>query len=124
MSNDRGGRTKFTIDSFDHPEDHDAGIDIEGSRRLVAQLDFRPLGNGSCNGDTLLFASRELSRKMVDAIGSPNIRIYYDTGNMDKVGEDIYTKIGELGTKYISTNLRDLYIDYNVYKQRSKIFAS
>ncbi len=39
--------------------------------------------------------------EIVDAVGSKNIRVYYDLGNMHKVGEDIYSAITKLGTKYI-----------------------
>lgn len=39
--------------------------------------------------------------EIVDAVGSKNIRIYYDLGNMKKVDEDIYSTIVKLGTEYI-----------------------
>ncbi len=39
--------------------------------------------------------------KMVDAIGSPNVRVYYDVANSHKMGYDIYEEMARLGKQYI-----------------------
>ncbi|CAN5133617.1 sugar phosphate isomerase/epimerase [soil metagenome] len=34
---------------------------------------------------------------ILDRVGSPNVQVYYDLGNMHKVGADIYAEIAQLG---------------------------
>lgn len=55
---------------------------------------------------------------MLEEVGSPNIQVYYDTGNMHKVGEDIYAAIPKLGKKRIcqfhAKDHQDLYGKGNI----------
>lgn len=39
--------------------------------------------------------------KMIDAIGSENVRVYYDVANSHKMGYDIYEEMTRLGKEYI-----------------------
>nr|WKN38132.1 sugar phosphate isomerase/epimerase [Tunicatimonas sp. TK19036] len=39
--------------------------------------------------------------QIIDAVGSPNVRVYYDVANSQKMGYDIYEEIARLGTEYI-----------------------
>lgn len=39
--------------------------------------------------------------KIIDAIGSKNVRIYYDVANAHKMGYDIYEEMARLGNEYI-----------------------
>ena len=36
-------------------------------------------------------------RRILDAVGSPAVKVYYDVANMDKMGYDIYKEIRQLG---------------------------
>ncbi len=38
---------------------------------------------------------------ILDRVGSPNLQVYYDLGNMHKVGADIYAEIKQLGRERI-----------------------
>ncbi len=39
--------------------------------------------------------------RILDAVGSPAVRVYYDVANMEKMGYDIYAEIGRLGRERI-----------------------
>lgn len=39
--------------------------------------------------------------KIIERVGSPQIKVYYDVGNAHKVGLDIYKEIRQLGTEHI-----------------------
>ncbi len=39
--------------------------------------------------------------KIIDAVGSPNVQVYYDTANSEKMGYDIYKEIRQIGAKRI-----------------------
>lgn len=39
--------------------------------------------------------------KMIDAIGSTHVRVYYDVANAHKMGYDIYKEMARLGNEYI-----------------------
>ncbi|WP_344979814.1 sugar phosphate isomerase/epimerase family protein [Compostibacter hankyongensis] len=39
--------------------------------------------------------------KIIEAIGSPNVRVYFDVANSHQMGHDIYSEMALLGTKYI-----------------------
>ncbi|MEM7145327.1 MAG: sugar phosphate isomerase/epimerase family protein [Verrucomicrobiota bacterium] len=41
-------------------------------------------------------------RHILDSVGSAAVRIYYDTANSSRMGYDIYSEIGSLGTKSIA----------------------
>ncbi len=49
--------------------------------------------------ETWLNADEHL--RILDAVGSPAVQVYYDTANMEKRGYDIYKEIRELGRKRI-----------------------
>ena len=38
---------------------------------------------------------------IIEAVGSPNVRVYYDVANSHKMGYDIYEEMAHLGTEYI-----------------------
>ena len=38
---------------------------------------------------------------IIEAVGSPNVRVYYDVANSHKMGYDIYEEMARLGTEYI-----------------------
>ena len=38
---------------------------------------------------------------MIDAVGSDNVRVYYDLANSQKMGYDIYEEVARLGNEYI-----------------------
>ena len=46
-------------------------------------------------------AQRSRSYKILDAVGSPSVQVYYDVANMTKQGYDIYKEIRQLGSKRI-----------------------
>lgn len=39
--------------------------------------------------------------EIIEAVGSPNVRVYYDVANSHKMGYDIYEEIQRLGSEYI-----------------------
>lgn len=39
--------------------------------------------------------------EIIDAVGSPNVRVYYDVANSHKMGYDIYQEMQDLGNEYI-----------------------
>jgi sugar phosphate isomerase/epimerase len=39
--------------------------------------------------------------EIIEAVGSPNVRVYYDVANSNKMGYDIYEEMQRLGTRYI-----------------------
>ncbi len=43
------------------------------------------------------YAGKAVIDRLLKDIKHPNLKVYYDTGNMQKVGEDIYTVIKEWG---------------------------
>ncbi len=49
--------------------------------------------------ETWLNANEHL--RILDAVGSPAVQVYYDTANMEKQGYDIYKEIRQLGRKRI-----------------------
>lgn len=38
---------------------------------------------------------------IIEAVGSPNVRVYYDVANSHEMGYDIYEEMARLGSKYI-----------------------
>ena len=40
-------------------------------------------------------------RALIDAVGSPNVRVYYDVANSNKMGYDVYSEIRALGRDLI-----------------------
>jgi len=45
--------------------------------------------------------SAEDHLRIIDAVGSPNVQVYYDTANSEKMGYDIYKEIRQIGAKRI-----------------------
>jgi L-ribulose-5-phosphate 3-epimerase len=45
--------------------------------------------------------SAEEHLEIIEAVGSPNVRVYYDVANATEMGYDIYREMRLLGTKYI-----------------------
>ncbi len=39
--------------------------------------------------------------RILDAVGSPNVQVYYDVANMEQRGYDIYREIRQLGSERI-----------------------
>lgn len=77
--------------------------DEAGFQNVVARLKkLAPLAEeaGVTYGIESWLKVPELER-MLDAVGSPFIQVYYDVGNMDKVGEDYAAAIRRLGRERI-----------------------
>jgi hypothetical protein len=68
VRNDDRRRPELAINAFDGLQDHDARGDIEGAGRLVTQQNIRTLRDGAGDGDALLLTSRELRRKVIEAM--------------------------------------------------------
>jgi L-ribulose-5-phosphate 3-epimerase len=45
--------------------------------------------------------SAEDHLRIIDAVGSPNVQVYYDVANSEKMGYDIYKEIRQIGAKRI-----------------------
>lgn len=43
------------------------------------------------------YLSAEEHMRMLDAVGSPAVKVYYDVANMEKMGYDVYKEIRQLG---------------------------
>jgi len=56
-----------------HAEDVDAGVDVEGAGRLVAEEERDVLHQGACDRDPLLLAAGELAREVVHAIAEAHL---------------------------------------------------
>jgi sugar phosphate isomerase/epimerase len=85
--------------------DDAAGV-TEVIRRLK-KLAPRAEAAGVVYGIESWLKAPELER-ILDAVNSPAIRIYYDVGNMQKVGEDVGTAIRRLGRERIcEVHLKD-----------------
>ena len=63
---DRQG-AKLAVDVLDRVENRDAGADIQGAGRFIAQQDVGAFGDGTRDGDALLLAARKLRRPVLDA---------------------------------------------------------
>jgi L-ribulose-5-phosphate 3-epimerase len=78
---------------------NDLKHDLTGTRRVIAKLkEVMPMAEKA--GVTLgveswLNATEHLY--IIDKVGSPNLRIYYDVANSNHMGYDIYKEIRELG---------------------------
>jgi sugar phosphate isomerase/epimerase len=56
--------------------------------------------------------SAEQHMEIIDRVGSPAVKVYYDVGNSDKAGYDIYSEIRQLGNlicEFHAKDYRDLY---------------
>jgi len=60
-----GEGAEFAIDTLDCFENEDAGFNIERAGGFIAEQDIGTLGDGTGDGDALLFAAGELSGEMV-----------------------------------------------------------
>ena len=72
VRNDHGRRAQVAIDRGQCIQHQDAGLIVQRAGRFIAQQQRRPLGDGSRDGYTLLFTTRQLGRKMVDSIAQTN----------------------------------------------------
>jgi sugar phosphate isomerase/epimerase len=45
--------------------------------------------------------------QIIDAVGSPAVRVYYDVGNSHKAGYDIYQEIRQLGAHICEFHAKD-----------------
>lgn len=94
--------------------------DEAGVQAVIAKLKrLAPLAAdaGITYGIESWLKAPELER-ILDAVNSPAIRVYYDVGNMDKEGEDIFAAISRLGRERIcefhAKDYTDLYGKGNI----------
>ena len=77
----------------------DAAGQAEVVRRLRA-LAPRAEAAGVILGVESWLDARE-HRALIDAVGSPNVRVYYDVANSNRMGYDVYAEIRALGRQLI-----------------------
>ena len=78
VGDERGRRAELTANPFKRLEHENAGLAVESAGRLVTEKDLRSLGNGARDRDSLLLATRKLSREVIDAIAKPHQRQRFD----------------------------------------------
>lgn len=90
--------------------DDPAGVDtvVERLKKVAPEAE----DSGICLGiESWLSGAEHLA--IIERVGSPAIKVYYDVGNSHHVGHDIYREIRELGTKHIcefhAKDYEDLY---------------
>jgi sugar phosphate isomerase/epimerase len=73
--------------------------DAEGQREVVQRL--RRVAPKAERAGVVLGIESWLSgaehRALVEAVGSPNVRVYYDVANSERMGYDVYREIRDLG---------------------------
>lgn len=69
---------------------------IEKLKRLAPKAEEHGIVLGL---ETLL--NEKDHRYIIDSVGSPAVKVYYDTGNAARMGYDIYKEMESLGTAYI-----------------------
>jgi len=80
------------------------GIDnvVQRFKKVAAQAEM----NGVCLGiESWLSAEQHL--EIIERIGSPAIKVYYDVGNSHKAGYDIYKEIRQLGKHICEFHAKD-----------------
>ena len=77
----------------------DAAGQAEVVRRLRAVAP-RAEAAGVVLGVESWLDAREL-RTLIDAVGSPNVRVYYDVANANKMGYDVYAELRALGKELV-----------------------
>ena len=84
-------------------EKGDLKNDAQGTEETIKRLKkVAPIAedNGIIFGlETWLSAEEHMY--ILDSVGSPNVKVYYDTANSNKMGYDIYSEIRSLGTENI-----------------------
>ena len=83
--------------------DGDIKGDPEGQAEVVRRL-RKVAPEAEAAGVTLgieSWLSAEEHLRILDAVGSPNVRVYYDVANAHKMGYDIYEEIRRLGRERI-----------------------
>ena len=78
---------------------NDAAGQVEVVRRLRAVAP-RAEAAGVILGVESWLDARE-HRTLIDAVGSPNVRVYYDVANSNRMGYDVYAEIRALGRDLI-----------------------
>src|SRR5918997_1375787 len=84
-------------------EQNDLKGDAAGTAEVVRRLRAvapRAEAAGVILGVESWLDARE-HRALIDAVGSPNVRVYYDVANANKMGYDVYAEIRELGRELI-----------------------
>lgn len=77
--------------------------DVEGTRETIRRLK-KIAPKAEDNGIILgieSWLSAEEHMEIINAVNSPNIKVYYDVANSNKMGYDIYKEIRSLGTEHI-----------------------
>ena len=100
----RRGRSKRSVHLVDDFEHADPRLEIERTGRLVTKQDFRLLGNGTGDRDSLLLATGELSRKVIHSLGQADqleglSRVQRGLGDFSDQG-DVFAR-GEAGDEII-----------------------
>lgn len=85
---------------FNH---NDLKNDAEGQREVVRRL--KRVAPRAEDAGVILgiesWLSADEHREIIDAVGSPNVRVYYDVANSNQMGYDVYSEIRELGSELI-----------------------
>lgn len=84
-------------------EQNDLKGDPAGQREVIERLK-RVAPKAEAAGVVLgleTWLSAPEHRAIIDAVGSPSVRVYYDVANSEKMGYDIYSEIRDLGRDLI-----------------------
>ncbi|MEK6482275.1 sugar phosphate isomerase/epimerase family protein [Catalinimonas sp. 4WD22] len=77
--------------------------DTQGTQEVIRRLkEVAP--KAESQGITLgieSWLSADEHLEIIEAVGSPNVRVYYDVANSHKMGYDIYEEMQRLGSEYI-----------------------
>jgi len=73
MCNDNDGLLVFDVDFFQKLEDLDAGLEVQGTRWLVAQQEVRIFTDSPGDSHALLLAAAHLSREVVRPVGEAHV---------------------------------------------------
>ena len=77
--------------------------DVQGTLNVISKLkEVAPLAEekGIILGIESLLDAKE-HMHIINAVGSPNVKVYYDVANSNKMGYDIYDEIRWLGKRHI-----------------------
>lgn len=84
-------------------DNNDLKNDAEGQREVVRRL--KRVAPRAEDAGVILgiesWLSADEHREIIDAVGSPNVRVYYDLANSNQMGYHIYSEIRGLGSELI-----------------------
>ncbi len=94
-------RVKVVLLAFFH--NGDLKNDVVGTKETIRRLK-KVTSKAEDNGIVLgleTWLNSEEHMHIIDSVNSPNIKVYYDVANSNKMGYDIYKEIRQLGTEHI-----------------------